>query len=174
MIKEALSEDAWKSKLRIFLTLHCICFLFYCSRSSRLMTMCACGSLARTTWSASQCCVSTALPPSSPHPPSCSGPSTPSQDYAAAAQWDSRVITVRQRSTCATPTPVWTEGCVPAEREGTPVSAAKTTPVSSEGVCACAVWKCFVEKSVFVWRTMWYIHTDDKQFVSRNCRINQV
>lgn len=39
---------------------------------------------------------------------------------------------------------------MPAEREGTPVSAVKTTPVSSEGVCACAVFERGLWKSLFL------------------------
>ena len=107
------------------------------ARFSRLTTTCVCASRVRTTWSASPCCASTARPRSSPRPPSCSGPSTPSRAYAAAARWASRVITARRRSTCVTPTPAWTEGCVPAEREATPVSAVKTTLVSDDwSVCS--------------------------------------
>lgn len=102
-------------------------------RSSRSTTTCVFASRARTTWSASRCCASTARPPSSPHPPSSSGPSTPSPGCAAAARSDSRATTVRRRSTCATPTPAWTAACAPAKKGGTPVSAAKTTPVSLEG-----------------------------------------
>lgn len=106
------------------------------SRFCRLMTMCVCVSPAKTTWSASQCCASTALPPSSPRHPSCFAPSTRSQAYGAAAQSASQAITAKQRSTCVIPTPAWTEACVPAEREGTPVSAVKITLVSMKGnVC---------------------------------------
>lgn len=103
------------------------------ARFSPLMTTCVCVSPARTIWSASQCCASTALPPSSPHPPSCFGQFTPLQAYAAAAQLALPVITARRRSTCVTPTPALMEAYAPAEREGTPVSAVKTTPVSREG-----------------------------------------
>lgn len=100
------------------------------SRFFHSMTTCVCGSPARTTWSAFPCCALTAQHPSSPRLPSYSGPSTPSQACAAGAPWALRAITARQRSTCATPTPAWTEGCAPAGRAATPASAVKTTAVS--------------------------------------------
>lgn len=112
------------------LILHLSSALSHCFRFCRLMTTCVYGSLVRTTWSASLCCASTALPPSFLHLPSCSGQFTPSRACAADAQWASRVITVRWRSTCATQTPAWTEGCVSAEKEAILASAVKTTLVS--------------------------------------------
>lgn len=105
------------------------------SRSSPSTTTCVSVSRARTTWSASRCCASTARPPSSPRPPSSSDPSIPSRACAAAARWASRAITARRRSTCATPTPAWMEACAPAKKEGTPASAVKTTRVSFELRC---------------------------------------
>lgn len=39
---------------------------------------------------------------------------------------------------------------MPAEREGTPVSAAKTTPVSSEGVCVRVLFESVLWKSLFL------------------------
>lgn len=122
------------------------CALSHLGRFSHSMTTCVSESRARTTWSASRCCASTAPPPSFPRPPSCSVPSTPSQAFAAAAQLASRAITARQRSTCATPTPVWMVACAPAEREGSPVSAVKTTQVSRDGSVTCDLlymWSLF-------------------------------
>lgn len=112
-------------------------------RFSHSMTTCVSESPARTTWSASRCCASTAPPPSFPRPPSCSVPSTPSQAFAAAARSASQAITARRRSTCATPTPVWTVACAPAGREGSPVSAVKTTQVR-DGSVTCDLYVVFI------------------------------
>lgn len=125
---------------RVLVMINRVCPLSFLHhpRSSRSTTTCVFASRARTTWSASRCCASTARPPSSPHPPSSSGPSTPLQGCAAAARSDSQAITARRRSTCATPTPAWTAACAPAKKGGTPVSAARTTPVSLKGT---VVWR---------------------------------
>lgn len=106
--------------------------LFHFSRFSHLMITCVCESPARTTWNASQCCASIAQPPSSLRLPSCSAQSIPLPACGAGARWASRAITVRQKSTCATPTLAWMEECVPAEKEAIPASAVKTTPVSGK------------------------------------------
>lgn len=122
--------------------------------------MCVSESHARTTWSVSRCYASTALPPSFPRPPFCFVPSIPSRAFAAAARLASLAIIVKRRSTCVTPTPVWMVACVLAEREGSPVSAVKTTLVSKESVCwreemwpGIFMWPLFVEYILpFTWR----------------------